>query len=81
MTVTMLNEMERVKENAEKVDSMRVPQLPMLLFISDGSGETGFDKETWRKILIQSFVHRSIQCHQCMDGGRRFSRTVYQNTL
>lgn len=52
-TVTMLNEMERVKENAEKVDSMGVPQLPMLLFISDGSGGTGFDKETWRKIPIE----------------------------
>ena len=35
-TVTMINEMERVKENAEKVKSMGVPQLPMLLFISDG---------------------------------------------
>lgn len=52
-TVTMLNEMKRVKENAEKVDSMGVPQLPMLLFLSDGSGGTGFDKETWRKIPIQ----------------------------
>ena len=52
-TVSMLNEMKRVKENAEKVDSMGVPQLPMLLFLSDGSGGTGFDKETWRKIPIQ----------------------------
>ena len=52
-TVTMLNEMERVKENAEKVDSMEVPQLPMLLFLSDGSGGTGFDKETWRRIPIE----------------------------
>lgn len=52
-TVTMLNEMGRVKENAEKVDSMGVPQLPMLLFLSDGSGGTGFDKATWRKIPIR----------------------------
>ena len=52
-TVTMLNEVEQVKENAEKVNSMGVPQLPMLLFISDGSGGTGFDKETWRKIPIE----------------------------
>ena len=49
-TVTMINETERVKENAEKVSSMGAPQLPVLLFISDGSGGTGFDKETWRKI-------------------------------
>ena len=25
----------------------------MLLFISDGSGGTGFDKETWRKIPME----------------------------
>lgn len=52
-TVTMINETEQVKENAEKVDDMGVPQLPMLLFLSDGSGGTGFDKETWRKIPIE----------------------------
>ena len=49
-TVTMINETESVKENAEKVDSMGIPQLPMLLFISNGSGGTGFDEETWRRI-------------------------------
>jgi pimeloyl-ACP methyl ester carboxylesterase len=49
-TVTMINETAAVKENAKKVASMGVPQLPMLLFISDGSGGTGFDKETWRSI-------------------------------
>ncbi|MDE7184597.1 MAG: alpha/beta hydrolase [Lachnospiraceae bacterium] len=52
-TVTMLNEVKRVKENAEIVNGMGIPQLPMLLFISDGSGGTGFDKETWRKIAIE----------------------------
>ena len=52
-TVTMINETGQVKENAKKVDSMGVPQLPMLLFISDGSGGTGFEKETWRKIPIK----------------------------
>lgn len=52
-TVTMINETVWVKENAKKVNSMGVPQLPMLLFISDGSGGTGFDKETWRKIPIE----------------------------
>ena len=52
-TATMINENEQVKENAKKVNSMGIPQLPMLLFISDGSGGTGFDKETWRKIPIE----------------------------
>lgn len=52
-TVTMINECAAVKENAKKVESAGVPQVPMLLFISDGSGGTGFDKETWRKIPIE----------------------------
>ena len=49
-TLTMINETEAVKGNAKTVESGGVPQLPMLLFISDGSGGTGFDKETWRSI-------------------------------
>lgn len=49
-TVTMINETEAVKGNAEKVNSMGIPQLPMLLFISNGAGGTGFDEDTWRKI-------------------------------
>ena len=52
-TVTMINEAEWVKKNAEKVNNMGIPQLPMLLFISDGSGGTGFDIETWRQIPIE----------------------------
>ena len=58
-TVTMINECASVKENAKKVESAGVPQVPMLLFISDGSGGTGFDKETWRKVPIEfiSQVH------------------------
>ena len=49
-TATMINETKAVKENAKTVESMGIPQIPMLLFISDGSGGTGFDKETWRRI-------------------------------
>lgn len=49
-TTTMINETRTVKENAKIVASLGIPQLPMLLFISDGSGGTGFDKETWRSI-------------------------------
>lgn len=53
ITAPMINEIKAVKGNAQKVGDMGVPQLPMLLFISDGSGGTGFDKETWRKIPIE----------------------------
>lgn len=56
-TVTMINETEMVKENARKVEDLGVPQVPMLLFISDGSGGTGFDKETWREIAKEYVSH------------------------
>lgn len=49
-TSPMLREAEAVKENARKVEDMGAPQVPMLLFLSDGSGGTGFDKQTWRQI-------------------------------
>ena len=43
----MLNEVKSIKENASKVESDNIPQIPMLLFVSNGDG-TGWDKETWR---------------------------------
>ena len=49
-TTTMINECKAVKENAKKVENLGVPPVPMLLFLSDGSGGTGFDEETWRRI-------------------------------
>lgn len=49
-TVTMINEVKNVKANARIVAQNGVPQIDMLLFISDGTGGTGFDKETWRRI-------------------------------
>lgn len=61
-TVTMINETARVKENAEMVRQLGVPQFPMLLFLSDGSGGTGFEKEAWRKIPIDYLSQ--------VDGGR-----------
>ncbi len=44
-TVTMINETECVKENAKKVNNMGVPQLPMLLFISDVPAERDLIKK------------------------------------
>ena len=49
-TVTMINEAKIVKENANTVKENDIPQVPMLLFISNGSGGTGFTKEMWRTI-------------------------------
>ena len=36
------------------------------------------DKKYWLRFLR---AVRSVQCYQCMDGGGRFSRTVYPNAL
>lgn len=58
-TVTMLNEMEAVKENAGKVEAMGIPQIPMLLFLSNAEG-TGFEKEIWRGTAIE-YVSRVKQ--------------------
>ena len=46
-TVTMLNEVEHIKENAELVQAGSVPQIPMLFFVSNGEG-TGWDAVQWR---------------------------------
>lgn len=49
-TVTMIDEVKAVKDNAKTVKENGVPLVPMLLFISNGSGGTGFTEETWRRI-------------------------------
>lgn len=46
-TTTMLNEVEWIKENAQIVQNNVVPQVPMLMFVSNGGG-TGWNEDTWR---------------------------------
>lgn len=50
MTSDMVNEALCVKDNAETVAGGGIPQVPFLLFCSDGSGGAGFSKEDWRAI-------------------------------
>lgn len=49
-TATMIEEAKSIKENATVVNLGGIPSAPILLFISNGSGGTGFDMETWRQI-------------------------------
>lgn len=49
-TATMIEEAKTIKDNARLVSLGEVPQVPMLFFLSDGTGGTGFDMETWRRI-------------------------------
>ena len=46
-TTTMLNEVSAIKENAKIVQNNGVPQVPILMFISNGSG-TGWNEDVWR---------------------------------
>ena len=46
-TTTMMNEVGSIKESAKVVDDASVPQVPMLLFVSNGS-RTGWEEEAWR---------------------------------
>lgn len=57
-TVTMINEAKEIKESAGVVKAYGVPQVPMLLFISNGSGGTGFDEKTWRSIA-EEYISKS----------------------
>lgn len=57
-TITMINEAKEIKHSADVVEANGVPQVPILLFISDGSGGTGFDEETWRRIL-EEYISKS----------------------
>ncbi|WP_226582208.1 hypothetical protein [Halobacillus litoralis] len=55
----MLNEVKQIHSNAEKVASFDPPEVPILLFASNGTG-TGWDKETWSEkqaAFIQSVKH------------------------
>ena len=62
-TKTMINEAKVVKDNAKIVKENGIPQVPMLLFISDGSGGTGFTKEKWRSIPEKYISdHDSASC-------------------
>lgn len=45
-TENMITEVENIKKNAEKIKSDEIPNIPLLLFSSNGQG-TGWDKETW----------------------------------
>ena len=54
-TATMVNEGKYIKDNAKLVKENGIPQVPMLLFVSDGSGGTGFTEERWRSIPKEYF--------------------------
>lgn len=45
-TNNMVNEVKQIKENAKEVEKRDIPNIPMLLFSSNGQG-TGFEEDAW----------------------------------
>ncbi|KMK76725.1 hydrolase [Alkalihalobacillus pseudalcaliphilus] len=45
-TKNMVNEVSQIKENAKRVEKEQLPNVPMLLFSSNGQG-TGWDERSW----------------------------------
>ncbi len=46
-TADMLNEVQQIQTNAEKVAGQGIPDVPILIFSSNGKG-TGWDEQAWR---------------------------------
>ena len=46
---TVENEKLHIAEAIDMINGKSKPNVPILVFVSDGSGGTGVDKETWRK--------------------------------
>lgn len=57
-TITMMSEVRAIKESAKIVNELGVPQIPMLLFISNGIG-TGWNKDDW--LSFQKSYAESIE--------------------
>ena len=57
LTKSMFREISEIKVNAEKVKRKDQPNIPILLFISNGE-ETGWDKDEW--VEIQSTYIENI---------------------
>lgn len=51
-TVTMINEVKSIKENAQIVGKGNKPNCPMLMFISNGEG-TGWNTDMWRAFQMK----------------------------
>ncbi|KMY33765.1 hydrolase [Lysinibacillus xylanilyticus] len=48
VTKNMVNEIKHIKENAEKVGAAGIPNVPILLFSSNGQG-TGWNEDEWNE--------------------------------
>ena len=78
MTSDMVNEALCIKESAEKVAQGGMPQIPFLLFCSDGSGGTGFSKEDWQGFQAQFAADCETVQVICLDCGHYVHDYAYE---
>ncbi|HKM34309.1 MAG TPA: alpha/beta hydrolase [Lachnospiraceae bacterium] len=65
-TITMMNEVEIILENAQKVGAGNKPDIPMLLFISNGTG-TSFEEDIWRQTQKEYLKDITIGSYMELD--------------
>ncbi|WP_438347793.1 alpha/beta hydrolase [Paenibacillus sp. FA6] len=77
-TRPMINEIQIVKDNAQKVNEKPAPQIPMLFFTSNGDG-TGIDKKEWQQYQ-KDFLENVNDSQQVMlDSGHYVQDFKYEN--
>lgn len=76
-TISMLNEAKNIKENAKKLESIDDTNVPMLFFASNGDG-TGYEKEEWRKFIIDYINSKQNGEYKILDCSHYVHNIEYQ---
>ncbi|MFJ6209171.1 hypothetical protein [Lysinibacillus sp. NPDC092081] len=90
VTKNMVNEIKHIKENAEKVGAAGIPDVPMLLFSSNGQG-TGWNEDEWNgfqkefiskhkdgtliKLDCSHYIH-DIEFKRIADGSEKYIESL-----
>lgn len=76
-TISMLNETKSIKENAKKLEKIDTTNVPMLFFASNGDG-TGYEKEQWRKFIIDYINSKQNGEYKILDCSHYVHNIEYQ---
>lgn len=76
-TTSMLNEIKSIKENAKKLEKIDNTNVPMLFFASNGEG-TGYEKEEWRKFIIDYINSKQNGEYKLLDCSHYVHNIEYQ---
>lgn len=76
-TKPMLEEVEEIKTSARKVEQGKVPQIPMLFFVSNGEG-TGWDSELWRKNIVEYIEQNNQASYIQLEVGHYIHNIAYE---